>query len=184
MLEWDALSALITILTRHANDTDLLVWDLTDERLGIYIYEDGTVLTSSTELRGLMANGAPAALGRHVPFGSDEHYRRFDSALASFINRLERLQLLHKTLLLAPAWAETTETGEPTSSSFGMTAREANTLNARYLELIERKAGIPVFRVNDTRASVNHPWGKAPFHYSEAAYQTMARELLRRIGEI
>lgn len=50
MLAGDLASNLLPTIRRYASETDLLLIDLTDERLGVHRLPDGSFVTRSSEL--------------------------------------------------------------------------------------------------------------------------------------
>lgn len=183
MIEWDAGSRLFRALSEKAAATDVLVWDLVDERLGIHLFNDGTVVTRTPELLGALKSppySAPSRESSLVPFGTVDHHRLFASALDTFIRTLSSTGLLHKTVLLAPPWATHTERGNPTPTSFGIKAQEANAMVIPYLATIEAR-GIPIVTtpLRTTTADEHHRWGLAPFHYSQNVYSNLLASIPR-----
>ncbi|MBO0924931.1 hypothetical protein J1G44_20235 [Cellulomonas sp. zg-ZUI199] len=174
MVEGDAQGDLPSLLVAHAAETDLLVWDLTDERLGVWTWPEGQVATRSVEL---VASGIEEHLrGRRlVTFGTNEHFALWCRALAWFHDTVRGLSLLPKTVLLAVPWAETSDDGSAVPRSFGVAPAEANAAFERYYSAA-RDAGIRVVAppIKDVVADSQHRWGPAPFHYSRCTYETIA----------
>ncbi|MDU0347385.1 DUF6270 domain-containing protein [Actinomyces sp. MRS3W] len=167
-------------LAAHAAHTDVLLWDIVDERLGVLELPDGELLTRTTE--GLTA-GLYDSLedARLLEFGTDEHFERWTAALPAWREELQELQLLDRTLLLQAAWALEDEDGAPTPTSWGMGAAEANWFSQRYYEAAAQVTGVRVLRLPDelTISGTHHTWGPAPFHYQDAAYTWLAQQIDR-----
>ena len=72
----DARSALLRTLARDAASLEVLLWDLADERLGVYLLPDGGAITRTAELVASGAEPAMAARARLLTLGSDEHLER------------------------------------------------------------------------------------------------------------
>ncbi|WP_157438957.1 DUF6270 domain-containing protein [Aestuariimicrobium kwangyangense] len=178
MLEWDAESALPRLLSQRAPEVDLLLWDLTDERLGVWLYDDGHVTTSSVDIAPHLPDGLVNR--RRIPFGTDEHFSLFRAALHQWRSLLEQCGVLHKAVLLAPPWATQTLPVGVAVEGRGPTAEEANRVMPRYLDLIEEVTGVPVVGrgLSDVRSPTAHRWGVAPFHYDEATHVELARAVL------
>lgn len=184
MLLGDWESSLLPSLESHAGSVDLLLWDLCDERLGLRQIEPavpaGTpaVVTRSVDSirAGVDARLEPAP---QIAFGSRRHRLMFLHSLRAFLDALSELDLLEKTLVLAPAWANRTAAGLATPSSFGLPADRANRLYADYYSAIEKTTRLPILRVppRDARADPDHPWGVAPFHYTEDVYTRLASQI-------
>lgn len=178
----DAAGDLEAQLAEAADRTDLLLWDLTDERLGVIETVPGCFLTRSTE--GMAAGLYEWAGGRLLELGTDEHLHRWERALPRFRAVLERRGLLERTVLLNAPWALRTAAGEPTVSSWGLTAQEANCIVAEYVENVRKELPVPVLRVPDELvvADTRHRWGAAPFHYTPGLYEWVADAVEARRG--
>lgn len=182
MVAEDGVSSLLPLLAQEADRIAGLVWDLTDERLGVYRVGDGYV-TRSVDL---VTSGRDSALAEqypHIPFGTPEHLERWTGALDRFVTDLRTLGLLDRTLLLAVPWAERTATGAPTGPTMSFDAATANRLYAPYYAAA-RERGVPVHElpVSAVRADPGHQWGEAPFHYDERTYDTIRRAVETRLA--
>ncbi|BAW93534.1 hypothetical protein CHIBA101_1696 [Actinomyces sp. Chiba101] len=162
-----------------AATTDVLLWDLTDERLGVIEASPGHWLTRSTE--GLTASlrlgrdfYGPLG-GRLVELGTDEHQELFAAALPRLGAMLERVGLLERTILLQAPWAARTAQGRSTVRSWGMSALGANWAMIDYYERAH-ELGTRVLQVPDELVVADdaHRWGAAPFHYIGAFYDWVA----------
>jgi hypothetical protein len=179
MLEWDERSELPSLLRRDAGWVDLLLWDIVDERLGYFVFPDGSIVTNSVER--ITLNGAPFSMdgARHVPFGSEEHLEHFTIGLDAFQELLTELALLDRLLIIAPPWAETDDKGARTPSSFGLNASRGNDLSDAYLAAIRTQTGRePLGRELEVQAASDHKWGSAPFHYHLDVYRQLNTKIL------
>ena len=180
VLDLDASSGLPSRLRTAADRTQLLLWDLFDERLGYYIRDDGTVVTNTVELIRWSRESGLAPSGRLVPYGSREHLRMFTSRLTEFRALLDETGLRDRLVVVAPSWARVTDTGERTPSSFGITAQRANVVTLPYLQAV-RDAIQPGLIISPpleiTRAASDHQWGIAPFHYVPEVYREITGAL-------
>lgn len=182
MVEGDAAGDLPRLLAQDAAATDLLLWDLTDERLGVLLAPDGGAVTRSVELVG--AGLEPAGDGwRYLAFGTDDHLALWTDALDAFCGTLAHEGLLERTVLLAVPWALTTEDGRAAPSSFGVAPADANARFARYHDAARRR-GLTVVEVPPAAvvASAEHRWGPAPFHYSPSTYDAVVALLDDAVG--
>lgn len=150
-------------------DADVLLWDLVDERHGVYEFADGSVMTRSIDVLGIPALQEAVEGARHVPFGSEEHFLRWVGAANLFLDALDVLGLRDRVLVIAVAWATHDLTGSLTPPSMGVRADEANRTFARYYDHLERQ-GLRVFHIEDPLADPEHRWGLAPFHYAPDVY--------------
>lgn len=180
MLVGDWESNMLPTLAKYAEWTDLLLWDLCDERLGVRRWSGGTVTRSVDAI----SSGLDTHLDQTsevLALGTFEHLTSFTEGLQRFRETLQHVGLLDRTLLVAPPWAIRTEDGTRSPASFGMHAETANRLFTRYEEAVHDVLGIPVVTLptEATKADVQHRWGLSPFHYSEDVYQTLAKGIER-----
>lgn len=173
----DAAGDLEAQLAKVADRTDILLWDLTDERLGVIEAAPECFLTRSTE--GMTARLYEWAGDRLLELGTDGHLHQWERALPRFRAVLERCGLLERTVLLNAPWALRTAAGEPTVSSWGLTAQEANCMIAEYVEEVCKELPVPVLRVPDELvvADTRHRWGSAPFHYLPDFYKWVTTQV-------
>ncbi|GAB3075645.1 DUF6270 domain-containing protein [Pedococcus soli] len=186
MLEGDARSSLPSVVAELADEVDLVLWDLVDERLGLLDHEDGTVSTDSVELRQAQLDGQAPTEPSGPAFGSPEHLARFTAVLPRWRALLEEHGLRSRTVLLAPPWATTTTTDEPTPASFGLEADRANELTRRYLDAVAAEVPVPVLGrdLTEVRGRADHQWGKAPFHYDDRTYLALAEQVARAAQQL
>nr|WP_275263093.1 DUF6270 domain-containing protein [Segeticoccus rhizosphaerae] len=176
IVQEDVASGLSARLRAKARQVDLLLWDLVDERLGVYIQDDGGVVTRSVELLTAQRESNRRVPGRLVAFDSREHRELWSVAVGRWLALLRELDLLERTVLLAPAWAERTTEGRRTPASFGISAKQANRATAGYVTTVRRQCRIRVIEIGQdlARAAEGHKWGIAPFHYDAAVYRSIA----------
>ncbi|WP_029252958.1 DUF6270 domain-containing protein [Paraoerskovia marina] len=175
MLNGDKNSNLMRRIAKaKPTDIDLLLWDITDERLGTWCGPDGSHLTRTVEL---LRTEAPERLSAKYPlrrFGTSEHFTEWLRAVEQFVTRLRSTGLLTRVVPIAVPWATHNELGQATPTSFGMDAAEFNMLAQPYLAAIAHLVPIPVMTVVTPRASSTHQWSEAPFHYTDAGYANLA----------
>lgn len=176
-MQWDADSAMPAMLEQAASETDLLIWDLLDERAGVYLQDDGGVVTRSIDQLAVMWTKGLPDPGRLVRFGSLEHRGLYRAALHQWLALLERTGLMGRTVLLAPPWALRDDVGEPVPKSLGVTARQANERTRPYLRMIQRYCDIPLLSVERPVAAHEHQWGRAPFHYVPEVYDALIAQI-------
>lgn len=175
MVRWDFASALPDILKENSNGADLVLWDLIDERLGVYVLPDDTAVTRSVDLIAADAERPLSQVASLFEFGSDEHLSMFAATLPPFLQSLRTYHPNARVALLMPPWAERTESGAPTPASFGLPAETANRLYERYYEIAAAMPGVTaVGRYLDVTAAAEHAWGEAPFHYQSTTYERLA----------
>lgn len=183
MLEGDWNGSLLPLLREQADSIDLLLWDLCDERLGLRQLElDGprghAMATRSVD--GIRAGVDEQLLNSPlISFGTTKHRLLFLESLRTFADHLRQFGLLSRTLMLAPAWATRTSAGVATPSSFGLLPGRANRLYADYYATVRYVTRIPLLTTDkETLADDNHPWGVAPFHYTEEVYSSLTHAIL------
>lgn len=182
MLTADVAGDLTGQLAQHGPDADVLLWDLTDERHGIYEFADGSIITRSIDVISVpeALTELEDAAERRLPFGDEEHFRRWSARAEEFAASLRELGLFERTVVLQVPWALVTVTGEPTPWSMGVRAADANAQYARYYQHL-RELGFAVLEMQPLAvlADPEHRWGLAPFHYTAEVYA----EILRRLRE-
>ncbi|MBR7742604.1 hypothetical protein KC207_04800 [Phycicoccus sp. BSK3Z-2] len=179
MLHNDWRASLASTVESTAGDVDVLLWDLCDERLGVRHLPSGGYVTRSVDL---VSTGVDARLrdeAELLDLGSSRHRRLWWEGLGTFRDLLERTHLLEKTVLVAPPWAARTVTGEPSPTSFGRSADEANELFDEYHRWAVEGLGCPVVSLapDDARSDSTHRWGLAPFHYARENYVSLATQI-------
>lgn len=163
----------------------VLLWDLVDERHGVYRFPDGTHLTRSIDILAHDQLAGMLTGGTHLRLGSDQHLGAWKHKADMFCDELRRRGALRRLLVIAAPWAEWDSNGESTPSSMGLSASEANRLYEPYYQHL---AAIGVRLIAPTRAVADprHRWGSAPFHYDSATYLGVAasiEDFLRRDSE-
>lgn len=153
----------------EAGEPDVILWDLVDERHGVYEFPDGSILTRSVDVLGIPELQPALERARHIPFGGDEHFLRWSGAASSFVDAVDALGWRDRLVVLRVAWATHDAQGKATPWSMGTSADEANASFARYYRRLEQLR-LPFITVDDPVADEEHRWGFAPFHYSPTVY--------------
>lgn len=180
MLTGDLAGDACTQLQEVADETDLLLVDLTDERLGVFHLHDGTFITRTVE--GLFHDMYPPGL-QLLELGTDEHFSWFSRALDRWATVIEDAGLREKMVLLHVPWAGRTVTGAPTPPSFHLSADIANVTYSRYVYALSDRLDPWIIRPRvPVVAHGDHQWGPAPFHYVPAVHQDLADQLVE-LGE-
>ncbi|OKL48599.1 hypothetical protein BSR28_01995 [Boudabousia liubingyangii] len=179
MVRGDAKGDLFERMELKADGADRIVWDLVDERLGVYAFPDGSYSTRSYELLGAEGLEFVPAEARLIPFGEDEHFDLWCAALERFEQFLVSKGWLDKTRLLYVPWAPFDLAGNFTRASFGVRALEANVLYSRYFEHIREHSKIGMIEPEEelVLADPEHKWGPAPFHYQQELYGWIVDQL-------
>jgi hypothetical protein len=186
MLSGDFASSLRPQIASAAADTDLVLVDLTDERLGAYLLPDGSVVTRSLEL---IESGAEQYLpqgSQHLVFGTQQHFEYWQTAIAYIGERFRHYMPQATVVLLDIPWAERSENGDQTPDSFGVSARDANPVFRSYADVAAQALGMQVVSLDPSEvvSSSTHPWGDAPFHYAEHVYLNIVQRLTGAEGRV
>ncbi|KAA8726519.1 DUF6270 domain-containing protein [Corynebacterium phocae] len=157
---------------KWSSKVDLFLWDINIERVGVWQFPDGSILTNSPEI--LKAPGVREALGsaRFVAFGTDEHFHRWAGAAALFSEALKLLNLYQKVVVLAPEWALSgyDSLGEEKKQEMLSRATTFNRESIRYYQVLEH-LGFDICHLGGTVAGLHNKWGVAPFHYGPETYE-------------
>ncbi|NYD76501.1 DUF6270 domain-containing protein [Arthrobacter cupressi] len=178
-LNGDLKSNLLPTLQRYAPEADLLVIDLTDERLGVIRLPDGNYVTRSPELMKSPLPAGIAGKARRIAPATEEHWTLWESAANRLFGSLTAMGLRDKTLVLNTPWARVTEHGEAVPP-FRDSAQDVE-LNAYLAECCAhiRSLGYtvatlpPELRVSES----SHKWGPSPYHFGSAARQWIAGQM-------
>ncbi|MFJ3404440.1 DUF6270 domain-containing protein [Promicromonospora sp. NPDC090134] len=186
MVTGDFSSSLRSLLSTHGSATDLVLVDLTDERLGAYLLPDGSMVTRSVEL---IESGAEQYLPQgtqHIAFGTQQHFEYWSTAMNYIGERVQHHMPQATTVLLDIAWAEWSESGTQTPDSFGLKASEANAIFRPYVQVATQALGAHVVSMDpaEVMSGPHHPWGDAPFHYAEKVYLETVRRLTGTEGRV
>lgn len=177
-LAGDIRSNMLQLLRRHSADIDVLVIDLTDERLGVIQLPDGAYVTRSHELASSgRLDGVQGRL-RYIDVLTERHWTLWENAATRLLNAAAALGLREKTIVLNTPWAELTDTGEAVPSFRGLETAELNGYLRECCAHI-RSLGFRVLDMPEELAcsSNQHRWGVAPYHLGEPARQWIAAQI-------
>lgn len=165
------------------DSTDVLLWDLADERHGVHVFDDGSVATRSVDVVNVPEALAVVDAARHIPFGTDEHFALWAPRAERLRDHLVEIGLFERTVVLQVPWALVTADGRPTPWSMGTKARDANEAYRRYYEHL-RDLGFRMLELQPlgVLADPEHRWGLAPFHYTQDVYDTIIDRVLEGLG--
>lgn len=179
MMAGDFAGNLEERLAEAAPETDVVLWDLADERHGVHLFEDGSVVTRSIDIVRTPEVLSVIEGARHIPFGTDEHFELWAPRAERLRDVLTELGLFARTVVLRVPWALVTTEGKSTPWSMGTSAREANVAYLRYYERLDELG----FRILELQplgvlADPDHRWGLAPFHYTQDVYEEIVERVL------
>ncbi|WP_194765113.1 DUF6270 domain-containing protein [Microbacterium sp. UFMG61] len=169
MADGDIVGNVIGKLTADPNAYDIVLWDITDERLGVYRVPSGGYVSRVVNYENGIYRGADK-LGAPVRVGSAAHRELWLGALDTFVERLEAAGVKDRVILNAIPWATKDEDGRDTSAQ-NIDPRAFNVLLQDYSEEVAAR-GIQVAHPNPARVlqANTHKWGTAPFHYAPDTY--------------
>lgn len=106
MVTSDLKGSGIERIVKNADDLDVVLLDLVDERRGFWKFADGTTMTNSIEVESCGAACAAHREGaRLIEFGTDEHFTLWSTGFAMLIQELKAAELWEKTIFLDIEWA-------------------------------------------------------------------------------
>ena len=184
MMTGDFAGNLQERLVEAAPEMDVLLWDLADERHGVHLFEDGTVVTRSIDNVRHPEVVSALESARHLPFGTDEHFRLWSARAERMRELLRGLGIFEKTIVLQVPWALITVDGSPTPWSMGTSAKDANAAYLRYYGRLQ-ELGFTLIELQPlgVLADPEHRWGLAPFHYVQDVYEEIAERVLAQLEE-
>ena len=170
MADGDVVGNVVNKLTDRPDDYDVIFWDITDERLGVYPVSSGGYVSRVVDYTNGIYRGA-APLGNPVRIGTEEHRILWEKALVKFLGRLDEANVRDRLILNALPWATVDDAGASAETE----ANDPKTFNAildEYCAIAERH-GVRVARPDEQRVIglADHQWGPAPFHYVEDTYR-------------
>lgn len=170
MADGDIRGNVLAKLVTDASSYDAILWDITDERLGVYRVPSGGFVSRVVDYTAGIYRGSEP-LGAPVRIGSDAHRSLWLHALDTFAQRLEDAGVKQRLVLNALPWATLDEAGEPVSVQ-GIEPHTFNSVLEEYAEAA-RQRGIRVARTDPSRVrqATTHQWGPAPFHYAADTYR-------------
>ena len=186
MLQGDLSSNVLEILRMNISEIDLLVIDLTDERLGVHKLSDSSFVTRSTEL---VTSGRLRQLDQRpglIRFGTERHAMFWTRSYGILLRKLSAMNLLSKTVIIDTPWALSTLEEPGFSSSTLQETEQARIWMARYVQHCASLGARILSMPEEYAVATNqHRWGLAPYHYTDDAYRWIVNQwdnCLREIG--
>src|SRR5699024_8135856 len=106
MVKSDLQGTGLARINERAEDLDLVLIDLVDERRGFWRFPNGTTITNSIEIESCGAARAAKQSGaRLINFGTDEHFSLWRSGFKLLMDGLKHSELWSKTILIDIEWA-------------------------------------------------------------------------------
>lgn len=183
MVKGDIESSLFPKITQYANKTDVLIFDILSERLGVHRLDGGTFITNSGELgkTGILNKfDWPKTLMR---FGTDRHFDIWRRSALKLKKHLLEHDLFGKSFVIRANWTDTTIQGTVVPRFRSMDAAAANSLYERYYEtLTECNFNIIEPPSDISKSDENHKWGPSQYHYQSEYYAYIADVLTNNKG--
>ncbi|TNM52966.1 hypothetical protein FHQ09_16920 [Brevibacterium sediminis] len=126
MVTSDLKGSGIERIVKHADDLDVVLLDLVDERRGFWKFLNGTTMTNSIEAESCGAARAARREGaRLIEFGTDEHFTRWSTGFTTLIKELRAAGLWENTILLDIEWAGAVDGAQhPQNDGFAKAGRQ------------------------------------------------------------
>lgn len=178
MVLGDLASNLLKRLAEDAPRTDLVIWDLTDERMGVQpLSADSYGTITPDSLRSGILD-AFEDQGDPIRFGTAEHLGLWSDAFERFAALLDSLGMTARTFVLEPRWTDRDSDGAGIEPEGGRPVADWARAYRPYMELI-RASGIHIATLPSelVLSDPAHAWGTAPYHYVADAYHHWAREI-------
>lgn len=185
MLNGDVKSNLLEVLRRHASQTDLLLIDLTDERLGVHKLPDNSFVTRSSELIQSGLLNSLESIPGVIQIGSERHWLFWERAATRFVDRLASIGLLDKTIIFNTPWATESIEGVTVPGFRNFTVQEMNENLKRYGDFL-KTLGLKVVDLPQeiAKSTKQHKWGIAPFHYQDLVYEWISNEVKLSLSNV
>lgn len=175
----DVNSSLFLLIAAKQANTDVLVFDILSERLGVFRIPGGTYVTKSTELTRTKIINELEKPATTIAFGTDRHFNLWKESAAKFVSVLKRSNLFERSLLIEAPWTEASTSGIDVPRYRGWTAEYANETYARYYSHLRELGFNSICIPPDLAISTDeHKWGPAPYHYTESTYHWLKLEIL------
>ena len=156
------------------SDFDILLIDFIDERFNLYLFDDGSVCTLSSELvsTGFLQKNIN---GRIVLSGSEEFFGLWQDGWNDFIAHMKILGVLDRVRLHKSFWSYADENGIDYIDNYKkVDIDSANHFLTKLYIYAEKdlKANQIIEVSSDKRVgSKEHRWGRSPFHFVDEYYK-------------
>lgn len=178
MIKGDIQSSLIPRVEVHAGNTDIMLFDILSERLGVYRLSGGTYITNSTELAASKILNDFTEPKTLIRMGTDRHFDLWMNSVLILKNKLIERGIFDKTFALQVQWTDTTIQGTNTPKFRDWDARRGNETYSRYYSYLDDQ-GFNLIRPPKeiSLSDENHKWGPSQYHYQPEFYKFVAETL-------
>lgn len=175
MYELDVSGGAMRKILMHGAESDLILWDITDERLGVVqVQSSGYVTRNVNHVNAGHYKGAHK-FGRILEFGNDDHFKIWEDSCRSVLDDLTNSGLFPKVRVMHTEWAEVDDLGNTLEA--GLVFNQAA---QRYYDVLEESGLEQIITPAALSAGKStHKWGMAPFHFTDATYMHIVGELER-----
>lgn len=182
MVAGDIKSSLFPSIRAKAQQTDIFLFDILSERLGVYRLDGGKYVTNSVELAqsGLLKNFPYAKALIH--FGTDRHFELWKSSVVSLKNLLMTVDLFQSAYFIKTIWTDRTRDGMVVPKFRNWDAEDANELYERYFAFLDELGFKPILPDSAISFSdADHKWGSSPYHYQPEYYNAVLESLFKQV---
>lgn len=167
-------------LSASASQSDVLLIDILDERLGVFQAPNKAYFTHTWELQRSTFLETQPSQPAHIQFATPEHFDIWSASLNDIAPRLASLNL--PTLVLAPQLAERDLDGNQLTYRNRSVASWNSDFDSYYEEIEKSELDICRPPVELAVADKDHKWGLAPFHYAAPMYEWFATKIEQKIS--
>jgi hypothetical protein len=156
--------------------SDAVILDFIDERFGLGALP-GSFFTFSTAYRKVAGADALAKCDRFIGPATDEYFRLTKAALPGFC---ELLQDIPRLIVNDAYWASRKEDGSPFDAAAQAMVGPCNAVLDIIFDEISKRTKATFLNIPKGAlfGKVGHRWDDAPFHYSDACEQLIAKRLV------
>ncbi|WP_413456255.1 DUF6270 domain-containing protein [Glutamicibacter sp. FR1] len=184
MVVGDINSSLFPTLRQKSNDSDVFLFDILSERLGVYRLQGGRYITNSAELsKSKLLGNFPYAKG-NIHFGTSQHLELWKQGVQGLKDILIECGLFSKSIYIETVWTDHTERGNNVPKFRNWSALHANKLYEPYF-LYLRKLGFRSVKPSPevSFSDENHKWGSSQYHYQPEYYQEILAQVFDLISD-
>lgn len=167
-------------------DFDIFLIDFTSERHSLFIFNNGSSCTLSTEIISAGFPQNDTKIGRKILPFSEERFLLWEVGWHKFVQLMKEHNFKDKVVINAVTWAK--RTSDHSAFDGVHTEQYLEHVNNYFNRIYERVAiDIPKGQFITAPeefhiASVEHRWGKSPLHYIDDYYIHLASELIKRLS--
>ncbi len=140
----DFRSTLLVELAACAQDVDLVIVDLLQESLGVYLLPDGSVITRSMPLARAKLEPLLPGGTTHIPFGTTQHFTYWSDAISTIATYI-RAQVPHAGIALLDVPLDTAIGSQSYLASLAPSAEPL----ARYVAFAASQLGAEIISASD-----------------------------------